>query len=524
LFATNDYINTAGGKGKEYYTLSNTLSLILPNDAEDGLKSYHVLSKPTALIPTGEMYFEGAKDSLQNHALISAGTAYDVAMSNNLWTYKNFSYGYHKTYYPALYIGPSAPPQLYPVNWDDDYFIESLDITNVDDLDIKIFHFPSLGNTPFKGHYIVLGEIGSHAPAGLHPTNPSLVKRFTRGFWEVIPERMVSSVENLKQQIMANNPSSHFVQDVNGNYKYKLTSTGETITLSYEVHDDNGQGIVSIQNPQGVHIPLSTYGAPLDNLESIPLLEVWESNENYSLTGYKYAEVLESGRIIIRNPHLGQFLDINSSDYKNPISTASVDVDAVGNLQFTNGGNGLRIGAGGNVRQFAEETVPKGKPLNFTYKGETVLSMYQNGTFDVIPNFKNRIAGASGNLRFANQKTGVTVELTPSGDVHVSSGGSFQPYDQPTSLQIRDLSFVGNNSACKTLEYTTGETVVVNSVISINSDHIFRQGNVFCNVVNPNWYGVERTETSALKVKDGYGEIHTVTVSILLLPGGIPVL
>lgn len=312
FFVTNDYANVAGGMFRKY--CSDQVSADGFSKTISKLRSYWTIAKPYTIIPKGnDVNFPQSHmvEQFEQKLPTMRGQLYDIHYSENLDTYKSFSYGYgtegdndhHKEWAVS-----------YPKTWED----KIVSTFSIGRADFKIFDFTKDKSHPLYNTYLVVAKISKQ------PDNAQW-ENYSRGFWEIVPAHRFSSYSKLVTYIKEKHTADRNFPDWSKrHYVYRMT-TGEQIML----HDKSGssktnRGIIGIYDEYGTEIPLSDYfldNNDLGKLEDLPLMSVWEVDRDYNFTGTKYAWAEGDGRITIYNPHIGSTIEIDSSDYKNPKRT-----------------------------------------------------------------------------------------------------------------------------------------------------------------------------------------------------------
>ena len=166
--------------------------------------------------------------------------------------------------------------------------------------------------------YVVLGWIRDNG-----------TKEYSRGFWEIVPKTRFTTVDDLTKHIQEVNKDNF---PAKGNFKYRLATSGDLVELRRDLSyvKDIGRScnspIVSIQDQNGktLHSPdgqseyyynqcKDSHGVPF--VASLPLMEVFEVDENYRFTGNILAYA-KGGRLCVITKNSKLCLD--STNYKNP--------------------------------------------------------------------------------------------------------------------------------------------------------------------------------------------------------------
>ncbi|MBN2444734.1 MAG: hypothetical protein JXJ04_25485 [Spirochaetales bacterium] len=297
-FTTPDYVNAAGGKFEKYYNDTFTFSILGIQIAEmtiSELEDLHAISKPYTIVPKGDVKFTTTKSFA---AMIQKVMAMK-GNGRNLSTYKNVSIG--------MAYGDDIQVQ-YPPEWSS-LAAESF---NTGSFNTKILVFPAESGYELEGYYVVVHDV--------YGSFDSFVP-MRAGLWEIVPISMYSSASALRDHLIAANQNNNLT---NEKLDYVMAVTGETIHMDFS--RSSGIYITSITDSNGVDMNMGEYYMEEGNLWQFPLLSVKEVDSNYNFTGYNYAYAAGDGRVEINNPHIGSYLTIDSSDYKNPKRTSSRDL------------------------------------------------------------------------------------------------------------------------------------------------------------------------------------------------------
>ena len=155
-------------------------------------------------------------------------------------------------------------------------------------------------------------------------------REYSRGFWEIVPRTRFDTVDDLAKHVQEKNKNNF---PAKGNFKYQLATSGDLVELRRDLSyvKDIGRScnspIVSIQDHKGKALhspedPTSTYyynqckdsnGVPY--VASLPLMEVFEVDENYRFTGNILAYA-KGGKLCVVTKNSKLCLD--SANYKNP--------------------------------------------------------------------------------------------------------------------------------------------------------------------------------------------------------------
>ncbi len=101
-----------------------------------------------------------------------------------------------------------------------------------------------------------------------------------------------------------------------------MATTGETIVIHNRFGSSaTDQAFFQMLNEDGFPVSInghSANNAHLEELRSLPLMDVWQVDRNYQFTGRKYAYADGHGRVTVNNPFVGENLAIDSADYRFP--------------------------------------------------------------------------------------------------------------------------------------------------------------------------------------------------------------
>jgi hypothetical protein len=317
-FCTSSFLNSAGGHFKKYYR-----GILKVH------KTYDFTSVPYTVIPTGDVgrnWPENDPVHISKDILIMIGNRSYPFESRNIWTYKNFSYGYttKEEYDDDRYT-----------EWAQDYSSNVWSI--VKEFEIGRAKFRILDSNGTYDFYAILGQVSkSHTEGGRR--DEEKIQNYGRGFWEIIPSQWLedncdNNIDVLVTRIKQLNPSSHFPnfkknwvrEEGERHYKYTLAVSGDTLQLHQEMGNPNIQnGIMKIWDHQGRLLDLYDVHADYGNdekMKDMPLLDVREVDDNFRFTGEKYAQAPGNGWVEIYNPFVGESgekLTLDSRDIMNP--------------------------------------------------------------------------------------------------------------------------------------------------------------------------------------------------------------
>jgi hypothetical protein len=338
-FATPDYLNSSGGHNLAYYfEIEVPLAVVdlliagttgLPpipglrnlvrswlNRAINGIgfvrkiRGSDVNSRPSTLITRGDLQPGGGANIGGLEAVLPAMRGQDdYWASKNVSVYKSFSLGY--TFRPGGHDRHLTWPQRYPAGWDA-FVVQRFGIGRAA---IQVFDFVDQPDHPLYGHYWVLAQFSKSE-------NKGQFREYGRGFWEVVPGHQFPDGAALAARIKELNPGSHFDDDEDNDYAYRMATTAETVVIHNRFGSSaTDQAILELRSATGEKIPLNRYLADMGNIEKlreIPLLDVWQVDRDHGFTGLKYAHADGHGRIVLHNPLIGQTLTLDSSDYRAP--------------------------------------------------------------------------------------------------------------------------------------------------------------------------------------------------------------
>jgi hypothetical protein len=298
-FVTNDYMNVMGGKENYYPILSNYSFLT------SMAHNYDFLSRPNAVVTKGHIRDwgsgSGSTNLMKEDLLCQSSDFSSWWVAKNLGTYKNFSYGYA----PAS----SSPVINIPVSWNaaPQQVFTPLASNGTTPIQYKIYDLRTTDN-----FYAVVGTLTYNV--NVSGTNVA------RAFWEIIPGGSFSTLDDLRNYVLANNPADNFISGLT-EYSYKLKSQ-ETAILANNGGYSSATPILRIYDENNVQLVNKDYYVDMGNAVNMPLIDVRAVDSNYEYTGVKYAYSTGNGKIQIFNPksfpgHLN-YLCIDSSDYKNP--------------------------------------------------------------------------------------------------------------------------------------------------------------------------------------------------------------
>lgn len=280
-----------------------------PNGAWDmGLQDFDAFSRPTALltgVPTGQsggapyapwglrwFPYEVARGFMP----MMAGNRRAPWRSVNVGTYKNFSYGYAQDCDPTDLLGCDALYTAGPIDLPD-WGVEPYTFSLDGDTDIPVRfavydlreHMELQGLAPL---WLITGRVWKKRPLQFS------MKRFARGFWEVIPGDWYEDAGDIEALINDRHSAADFpdgtFEDIDELYRYRLVSTGEEVSLSPRLgaivpvtHVDIAdfvQGVRELRDAGDAWLDRATYYIELWNAASnkgLPLLDVKAVNDRY---------------------------------------------------------------------------------------------------------------------------------------------------------------------------------------------------------------------------------------------------
>ena len=332
-FVTPHFANCSGSRYNRYVMAYDWVDNESVRNKKGNIFVYDFLSAPQTLLTKGwtnewhhPIYLKLYPDTLgclKKDYMHMRGDYKKWFRSTNDGCYKSFSYGYlhrGKDYeimeeWP-IFIPSSFRKYLYKETG-------QIEFKNTYDSLVK-FRFYDLKTIPEKGFYIILGHFRKN-------TRSKKYLCYARGFWEIVPGDKFSTVSTLKKWVLEHNPDEFVLADpeneVDSSWKYKMT-TGETVELDPLVGYDSGgwrNTIKRIWDENDQELPLNEYTCDRlnkDAIEKFPLLEVREIEPNdrnhYKLSDSVIAYASGDGILSVRNPHIGEFLLLDSSDYANP--------------------------------------------------------------------------------------------------------------------------------------------------------------------------------------------------------------
>ncbi|MDX2285569.1 MAG: hypothetical protein NW241_15485 [Bacteroidia bacterium] len=280
---------------------------------------YHFLSRPYTIVPNvpkekqkrGENYIYkpfgpgrsySYDEAMENMALMP-GDIRHWYKSSNIATYKNFSYGYKverkKDWITYEKIGDSFPMDI-PKEWSQSPS-NSFNIGKADQFIIYDLR-EVMQRKGQVGFFLVTARLYKG-----NNINRPWSKRVARGFWEIVPESRVSSLDELKNLILANNRKENFRIKKSEDYFYKLCVSGETVYLYRKIgfratestkKQHQVQGIYKILDSEGGNIPLEKVFINFMNnqqMNRLPLLNVKALDRNFNYITYTHGDYVMYG-------------------------------------------------------------------------------------------------------------------------------------------------------------------------------------------------------------------------------------
>jgi hypothetical protein len=307
-FGTNDFLNSAGGCGQDFFEFETPLRF-LPFEIQK-ISDLRTIAKPNVLLNRADYrFYDDNVTQLEEDYLVMRGEV-DPSKSKNLNTYKSFTFGYLRGKHGSDKY--KEWPMTVPLDWQS-FLVHSFSINRAN---FRIYDFSnSAEKHPMHGYYLITAKV-SKLPVGRD------LRSVARGFWEIVPARMYDSVEALTTSMRQKNPSSFFSRSILLPYKYVLATTGEKIkdARAGGYGAQRCSAIRAIWSPDGRKQYLEKFHfdtLTLRKMEDIGILDVWEIDSNYMI-GNKIASAPGDGRLFVTNKHIGSSIEIDCSDYRNP--------------------------------------------------------------------------------------------------------------------------------------------------------------------------------------------------------------
>ncbi|MDY0001076.1 MAG: hypothetical protein RBU30_07270 [Polyangia bacterium] len=351
-FGTGDVMLAAGGMFSAFYE-PETLGAIEGADPQ-----YRFWSRPTMLFARGDFghpYDEESPSHKQwkdlEHAygrdvLVMRGRTEAWYKSDcNVWTYKNFAYGYHyNNDAHSAWADKDQWAQDFPAWWESR---PNRSVT-IEESEFRIFYFEkdamdsSGGAANTEPYYVILGRLRKDGAGNF---TKWWHYKYRRGIVEVVPGYLYPDLDALEAELRAwHRPEFRYLSSGDHEddkpWRYVTMASHERITLdpkmgadpklprdmdwwdpglsfkSYcrdgirkiEALADPGSGPAgSSEASRWVEIDRKALYIPREirndgQRRSIPLARVWELDERYQLTGRMLMEVLDHGKLAIRRP------------------------------------------------------------------------------------------------------------------------------------------------------------------------------------------------------------------------------
>jgi hypothetical protein len=377
-FCTPDFLNSAGGHYTQYYDRMDPGWD--PFDLKEASNGYNFISVPYTVLPKGDVgrhWGETGDDinRMKDEILIMRGNHRYPFESRNIWTYKNFNYDY-------IYGEDKDKdrhtmwPQEYPGDWDTQPKAEfSTNRANFRIFDLRSRH----------GFFVILAQVSKRY------SDDGDLWHYGRGFWEIVPGGMFTSVQELAQRVKEYNPESHFPNidkdgDGTKHYWYKLAVSGDTLQLDQKVGAGvSCQALMKIWDHNGNLLDLAeehTKFCESNVGKNMPLLDVRAVDKNFRFTGVKYAIAPGNGWVEIFNPFVGERLILDSRDIMNPrrqLHTTSP----------VNSGQHFKSGWGIDP-SMSLPLVPRGETISYTL---SATNLFEDGVSLMISNALHAYVG-----------------------------------------------------------------------------------------------------------------------------------
>lgn len=302
FFVTRDFVNSGGGISDQY-----TNSRICGGpvcQTVDEINQWNVVSKPNMVITKGDVGFAGADGT--DFAQLSGQMLMNYPGKN---IYDGKVLGIFKSF--TLCFDPSGLGLFrYPTTWNP-YFLAHAGGGAVD---YKVFDFRS-APTGLNGYYLILATLNTYSDA--------YGQSVKAGWWEIVPGNLYATPANLATFIQNNNLYWNNVlyhPKPGDTYQYTMASSNDKVTIKFDLSATKDLTIASIRNKNNDDI--SSLAFTNNNTPLTGITTVWQVDQNYNLTNFKYAESPIEGQVTIRNPHISApDIILNSVDYKNPASS-----------------------------------------------------------------------------------------------------------------------------------------------------------------------------------------------------------
>ncbi len=314
-FVTPRFMNVSGGSFQRYPILGDAVI------ARRGAHDLDFLSRPHALIPRGHVGSWKNIKAMAREVMLMRGER-RFWTSDNIGTYKSFTYGYLNGDDADRHL--DSPVSL-PTSWRNHLYRQDGRDQFFDNGRSRArYSFVDLSQVERYGFYVVLGRVSKSY-------NRPGYRHFARGFWEIVPRERFTTVSELKDHVLEQNPAHRFSDSVIERYRYYryTMTTGETVELDDLAGFRDGRCRNPIRNvwPRGVYpdrdAPLDLSRTVVDRCDQraiarMPLMEVSEVDENYDFTGRVFASAPGDGQVWVHNPFLRTSLHLDSRNYRRP--------------------------------------------------------------------------------------------------------------------------------------------------------------------------------------------------------------
>jgi hypothetical protein len=301
-------------------------------------KAGNFWAKPTMLIPRGDFGLAWRDDTLKDvieDVMVSPGRVWDWWESEcNVWQYRNFVYGYryhdrgatdsdlapasfsrqHSFYVPEFWESTAADVRSFSIGDGHFEIYEFSEPSGLVPPSAVLFPPSPKGD----GYFIVRARFRKYA------ARKALYKHreFSRGLLEIVPRKPGQNAEWLENEIVKWNDPSYFDGgDRLGSWRYVLTKSKERVHMGSEMgadrwggegcddgilglyeYDESIEDWVDAVDMEDLFIPPDIRDS--DAMMRIPLITVWQLDENYQLTEptCKLVETLKEGQVVIRQP------------------------------------------------------------------------------------------------------------------------------------------------------------------------------------------------------------------------------
>jgi len=310
-FITQDFMNTAGGRGEHYSGFGPVPGVVPDHVYYDN----DWLSKPTMLIGGRDLgHWRELPGAAQETMLLAGGdTDWDT---NNTGVYKNLAFGFSN--------GSLATRA--PLHWE----AGGAPRATLGDATFYVVDPSAMGSvfaTP--DYYVVVGQFPAFSVV-LGPNSWAM--------WEVVPRRLFPTAQALLDSVISSNGSNSM--SMFGGYVYTMATSGEK--LSFSLNFPGSRPIAAINGDTEVVGNLHLKVTPAN----MPFMDVRQVNDRYQLTGVSYVCASGDGRVIINNPALQTRMVIDSSNHLDP-APRSVRTTAANEPDPCSNGFPIPTGAGG---------------------------------------------------------------------------------------------------------------------------------------------------------------------------------